>query len=66
MLDADNGPETFRFAETVDEPVIIAPLPTVNIPVVEALVRVVTPVTLRVPVAIKFAKDKSPEKSALP
>jgi len=42
-------------------------LPKVCCPVVEALVRVVTPVTFKVPVAVIFATFiKLPDKKALP
>jgi len=45
----------------VEDPVTIAPLPTVNIPVVEALTVVI------VPVAVIFATFiKLPDKKALP
>lgn len=60
VVEAWMAPETCNGPATVEEPVIIAPFPTVSIPVVDALVKVVTPVTLRVPVAVILAKEAKP------
>ena len=60
--EADNELATCNGPATVEEPVTIAPFPTVSIPVVEALVRVVTPVTFKVTVAVILATlERSPD-----
>ena len=64
--EAANKPLTWRLLETVEEAWEMKPLPTVIIPVVEALVRVVTPVMLRVPEAMRLAKLRFPENKAFP
>lgn len=45
--EAEIGAETCKGPEIVDDPVMMAPFPTVSMPVVEALDKVVCPVTLK-------------------
>ena len=62
-----SGPLTLKIEAMVEELLEIKPLPTVSIPVVEALVRVVTPVTFKVPVAVIFATlEIFPDKKTFP
>ena len=48
-------PETCNGPDTVEEACEINPLPTVSMPVVEALASVVLPETFKVPVAVILA-----------
>ena len=66
VVEAWSAPETWSVLEIVDEPAEINPFPTVSIPVVEALVRVVAPVTFRVPVAVIFPDQRFPAIKAPP
>jgi len=59
-------PEIWRGPATVEEALEINPFPTVSIPVVEALVRVVTPVTVNVPVAMIFGAVRVPVNNPVP
>ena len=53
--EALNPPVKIKLPVTVDEACEINPLPTVSMPVVEALASVVLPETFKVPVAVILA-----------
>ena len=58
--DAWRLPDTWRLPAMEEEAEEINPLPMVNWPVVEALASEVSPVTLKVPVAVMLAKEDKP------